>query len=111
MLILTPADADLVRGLTVPGHALAPKPLADGTLALPEACLNDPYHAARHAVLITLDIKPDSQIRPGTPSTPGDPNSPVIGSDWEQNATKVAACTYQSSWKAGQLVAVNLATL
>jgi hypothetical protein len=91
MIILQPTEADQVRGLTVRGHALAPRPLADGTFALPEAVLTDPYHAVRKAFLSTLDLRLDSTINPA---------------DWEQDPVKTAPNAYKSTWVAGQLVTV-----
>lgn len=111
MIILTASDANQVRGLTVPGHALAPSPLIDGTFALPEITLNDPYHVIHKAFLSTLDIRLDSTIRPGTLTIPGDPNSPIINSDWSQDRTLLKACTYKSSWRAGELVTVDTSKL
>lgn len=112
MLILTSAVADQVRGLTVKGHALAPKPLADGTWALPEAVLNDPFHASKRDFLIAnADIRLDSTISAGTPSIPGTPDSPIVGSDWSQDATLLAASTYNSTWPEGQLITVKTAVV
>lgn len=107
MLILTSFDANQVRGLTVKGHALAPRPLADGTWALPEAVLNDVYHQSKWAYLLAnADIKLDSTIKAGTPTTPGDPSSPLTGSDWSQDKTLLAASTYNSTWPEGQVISV-----
>src|SRR5262245_9418574 len=50
-IVMTPAQADLVRGLSIPGHALAPVLLDDGTFILPLEVLNDPAHAALKSVL------------------------------------------------------------
>jgi len=46
MLILTAAEADALRGPSGPGSALDPRPLDDGTFALPVAVLSDAAHAA-----------------------------------------------------------------
>lgn len=47
MIILTPDQADLVRGVSPisPWAALDPVPLKDGTFILPEDVLADPAHA------------------------------------------------------------------
>lgn len=107
MLILTAANANQVRGLTVRGHALAPRPLADGTFALPEAVLNDPYHAVHRDYLIAnADVRLDGNISPGTPSLPNNPSSPLIGSDWSQDPIVIAANTFSSDWPIGAVVIV-----
>lgn len=105
MLILTYADADNVRGLTVRGHAIVPVPLADGTLALPETVASDPFHAIRWAYLATLDRTNDSLISPGIP-TIAVPNAPVTNSDWEQSTTIRAMNAFSTTWQVGQLIAV-----
>lgn len=54
-IILTPGEADAVRGPTAPGAALDPVPLTGGAaFALPEAILADPDHARQRAVLAGL---------------------------------------------------------
>ena len=108
MLVLTKADADQVRGLTVRGHALAPVALKDGTFVLPMACAGDPYHAARHAVLASLDVMNDPA--PGTHMTPDDPTSPIIGGDYSQDDVVLQACTYTEAWQPGVLQIAPAAT-
>ena len=110
MIILTPAQADQVRGLTTPGHALAPKPLANSNFALPEACTTDPAHAKFSAFLQTLPIVKDNTINPGTLTNPTDPFSPITGSDWSSDAVLNAASTYESQWPATKTVQINLVT-
>ena len=61
MIILTSAQADAVRGQSSPGFALDPRPLADGTYALPEAVLTDVNHASKWAILAPL---PKRQVLP-----------------------------------------------
>lgn len=51
MLILSPGVAAAVAGPTSTGVVLAPRPLADGTFALPARVLGDVDHAAHHAAL------------------------------------------------------------
>ena len=51
---LTPAQADVVRGETSPGHWLMPVPLDDGTFMLPLRVLSDPAHAAVRDQLAAL---------------------------------------------------------
>ena len=74
MIILTPDVANQVRGLTVLGHALAPRLLTDGNLALLEAVLNDPAHAVHHEFLrANTTVVPDDAIvviPPGETATP-----------------------------------------
>lgn len=54
-IILTAAEAEEVRGPTMPGAALEPSLLADGvTHVLPAAILSDPAHEAWHEVLAGL---------------------------------------------------------
>lgn len=51
-IILTPEDAEAVRGPTAPGAALDPVQLTgEAAFALPEAVLADPDHA-RHRVFL-----------------------------------------------------------
>ena len=50
-LILTPEQADSVRGETSPGFALSPVELADGTFMLPDRVLSDPAHESKWAAL------------------------------------------------------------
>lgn len=58
MIILTPEQAEAVRGESSPGAMLDPVPLADGSFVLPEAVLGDTAHAARFALLVTLPRRP-----------------------------------------------------
>lgn len=49
-IILTKEEADKVRGVTTPGHALDPVPLADGvSFILPLEVLSDPARTIRAA--------------------------------------------------------------
>lgn len=109
MIILTPAQADHVRGLTVKGHALAPRPLANGTFALPEAVLNDPAHAQHKAYLSALPKVEDSTIRAGTKGP--NPNDPVTGSDWEQDQAKTMLASYKSEWPEATVIGVDLVAM
>lgn len=104
MIILTAVQADQVRGLTVAGHALAPQPLADGTFALPEACITDPAHAKYANFLKTLPVVPDGSIKNGTPGV--SPSDPVVGSDWSKDTAKISANAFSSAWPAGVAIAV-----
>jgi hypothetical protein len=106
MIILTPAQANRVRGLAIPGHALAPVPLADGTFALPESVLTDPVYAQFHAGLEALPRVLDRSIRQGTRQNPDDIDSPIIDSDWEQDLVKRRRAAYSQTWRAGELVDV-----
>lgn len=57
-LILTPAQADVLRGETTPGTALEPVCLADGeTFVLPAAVRDDPAHATRRETLADLPVR------------------------------------------------------
>lgn len=106
MIILTKLQANLVRGLTAKGHALAPRPMADGKFALPESVLNDPAHAKFRAILNALPKIPDSSINPGTRADPADLNSPLIGSDWEVDPQKVGRFNFSKDWKPGDIIEV-----
>lgn len=53
-LILTAEQADLVRVSANPAYALDPRPLADGTYALPARIINVPEHAAHRDLLAAL---------------------------------------------------------
>ena len=69
MLILDAATADQVRGLISPGNALAPRPLADGTFALPVSVLNDPaYETLWDFLIANADVMQDQNIRQGEPA-------------------------------------------
>jgi hypothetical protein len=107
MIILTADEANKVRGQTVPGAALAPTPLADGTFALPEAVLSSPAHQVHHTYLRGLPTVPDESIRPGEPSDPNDPSSPIINSDYETDPAIVAKYMYESSWPPGELIVID----
>ncbi len=50
-IILTAAEADQVRGETVPGHTIEPILLKDGAYAVPPEVLKDRHHAAKHGFL------------------------------------------------------------
>jgi hypothetical protein len=54
MMILDAAQAASLRGPTAPGSALDPRPLVDGTFALPIAVRDDPAHAGVHGILQDL---------------------------------------------------------
>lgn len=57
LLTLNATEANQVRGLTVPGHAIAPIPIVGGDFILPDEVLDDPYHADKLAVLQTLSVR------------------------------------------------------
>ncbi len=56
-LILTAAEADQVRGETVPGHTIEPHLLKDGTYALTTLVCADPYHASKHGFLGAMPVR------------------------------------------------------
>lgn len=60
MIVLTPDEADKVRGLSPQkaGHGLAPVPLKDGRFMLPEDVLSDPAHADARDFLAALPVAP-----------------------------------------------------
>lgn len=70
-LLLTAAEAAEVRGPSAPGAALEPSLLADGvTFVLPAEVLDDPAHAAWHALLAALprqDVAPEAWPGSGLP--------------------------------------------
>ncbi len=112
MLILTPDQANQVRGLTVAGHALAPALLTDGNFALPEAALDDPYHAV-HAQFLRDNamVVPDDAI--GTPPVaPPDGEgapTPLIYYEvyYETDPNLTAPHTYSSDWPEGEIIVVE----
>ena len=108
MIILTQDEANQVRGQTTLGHALAPRPLVDGTFVLPEAVLSDPAHEKHWKLLSTLPTVPDGSIRKGEPENPTEINSPIINSDFEQDPTITSLVSYSEDWKVGEVVAVDL---
>lgn len=97
MIALTEAQANLVRGLTVMGHALAPVPLVDGTFVLPENCATDAAHLVRRT------------------SLQGRPTRAVLTTEYlynkavptAQEIALLAACEFKSTWLPGQLVTVT----
>lgn len=107
MIILTKLQANLMRGLTMAGHALAPRPMANGKFALPESVLSDPAHARFRPILNALPKIPDSSIEEGVRENPDDLNSPIIGSDWEQNPEAVKRFSFRPDWKPGETVEVS----
>jgi hypothetical protein len=93
-IVLTPADADQVRMLTVVGHACAPVPLKNGTLILPIELLADPFHAVHKAFLETLATRDN-----------------VWSDEYADGALypqEVQNCIYDSSWQEGVPVVVEL---
>ena len=59
MILLTPAEADEVRGDTEPGHALEPVKLKSGDFVLPPEVMDDPMHAEHHDFLNSLPLIAD----------------------------------------------------
>lgn len=57
MLILPAEIAEAVTGPTANGAELLPRPLADGTFALPVRVLMDPKHQQHHEVLRWLPLR------------------------------------------------------
>ncbi|WP_442577871.1 hypothetical protein ACSBOB_20200 [Mesorhizobium sp. ASY16-5R] len=56
MIILTSAQADVVRGPTANNAYLEPRRISDDVYILPEEVLADPDHAVHHAFLASLPI-------------------------------------------------------
>lgn len=67
-IILTPEEADAVRGKTSPWTALDPVPLADGrAFVLPSRVLNDRAHESKRPALQKLSariVAPEEWLRP-----------------------------------------------
>ncbi len=59
MILLTSAEADQVRGMTQPGHALEPRKLKSGDFVLPPEVMDDQMHAEHHDFLNTLPLIAD----------------------------------------------------
>jgi hypothetical protein len=93
-IILTIAEANQVRMLTVAGHACAPVPLKDGTLILPIELLDDPYHASHRDFLA------------GLPQRSGIWSNELA--DRVQYPNEVKACVYNESWEEGVPQVVEL---
>jgi hypothetical protein len=53
-IVMTADEAEQVRGVTTPGHALEPILLHDGRCILPVSVLQDPVHAKHHEFLRSL---------------------------------------------------------
>jgi len=106
MLILTPEEADQVRGLTSKGNALAPTPLLDGMFALPLQCAEDPGHSKFRRFLRVL---PKQEVAPEDflASKRGDPlqGKPATATQAERDLLE--ACSYKSDWQEGVAVQVD----
>jgi hypothetical protein len=107
MIILTPTQANRVRGLTTLGHALAPVPLANGNFVLPDTVLTDPAHARFKTFLSSLPRVADETLRRGERQDPTDIHSPIINSDFEQDPVKRSAAAFKRDWVVGKLVTVD----
>ena len=90
MILLTPDQANHVRGLTVEGHALAPALLITGNFSLPEEVLNDPYHAV-HKAYLQANCLFVADIGAG---------------GYEQDPALTAPYTYSSDWPPGEIIVV-----
>jgi hypothetical protein len=98
-LFMTSSQANLVRGLTVNSHALAPvMTIIPGitTFVLPLSVLTDNFHELRNSILATLSQQTlqTSAILPVTAY----PSS---------IQTIVQNCTYKSSWPVGITITVS----
>lgn len=63
LLILTPVQADQVRGPSADGTAaLEPRVLLNGDFILPARVLDDPAHSEHYALLSTLPIADSSEV-------------------------------------------------
>ena len=62
IIILTADQAANVRGEPVAGHALEPRPLADGTFGLSVTVLSDPFFVDFHDVLAALPQEDSTTI-------------------------------------------------
>lgn len=69
MIILSAAQADMVRGVGSGGAVLDPRQMIDGDFVLPEAVLGDPAHAAWFELLVTL---PRRDVTPADFPAPAD---------------------------------------
>jgi hypothetical protein len=115
MIILTEAQANNVRGLTISGHALAPRPFVlsgaslaalNGRFGLPEAVVDDAAHELHSAFLGSLPSLPDNLIQKGTP-TEGPPGIYTwAGSDWEQDHARCVKYAFSESWVPGVIVVI-----
>ncbi len=108
LIIMNTSQADAVRGLTVPGHALAPTPTLSNTWIMPFACASDPFHSARQALLQSYPhfTLASSNLQPvQIVSSDGGPSG---ANPWPSSMqTLVAGCTYKSSWPVGQTVGIS----
>lgn len=86
LIVLTADDADNVRGLTILGHALAPRPLSDGRFALGKSVLTDPAHLEIRSFLTGL------------------PLVDVAENEWETNPVQIDKHDFKHNWKVGEKV-------
>jgi hypothetical protein len=109
MIILTPTQANGVRGLTVSGHALAPRPfvasgaarpVCNGNFGLPEECLADEYHLARRIEMAGLPTLPSAFI-------PEQDWIIITETSSQADIDLVLQSTYSTSWPEGELIIVN----
>jgi hypothetical protein len=91
---LTADEANQVRMLSRPGHAIAPVPLKDGTLFLPLSVLDDSAHAQHRDFLLAL---------PQVATI----NSALLA-DGSTHPNEFRACHYDSTWQPGVPQHVNL---
>lgn len=100
MIILNRLQANIVRGLVDPAHALVPMPLSNRQFALPEAVLDDPAYAKFHDFLARLPTNPS--IRLGT--WQGDT---LIDTDFEQDPVRKRRFAFSRDWKVGDAIAID----
>lgn len=63
LIILTPEQADQVRGPSVNGAAaLEPRETANGNFVLPDLVLSDPAHESHHVFLASLPKMDVSEV-------------------------------------------------
>jgi hypothetical protein len=109
MIIMTPTQANGVRGLTVIGHAIAPKPfvasgaarpVCNGNFGLPEETLTDEHHLLRRIELAGLPTLPSGLI-------PEQDWLTITETSSQADKDLVSQSTYSSSWPVGELIIVN----
>lgn len=105
LIIMQSSQADLVRGLTVLGHALAPAPTLSGPFVLPFECSLDPFHVSKQA---TLQSFPHFALASSNLWPVQESSNPIEPPAWPSSMKQlVLDCSYKSSWAVGQTIVVS----
>lgn len=102
-VILTPVQANHVRGHTMPGHAIAPVLLADRTFGLPVSVIEDSYHGRYREYLLALP-----QVAELPPLLDLDTLTPIQRAFYDAHIDELY---YNRTWPVGENVILDLGPL